>query len=203
MSWTSFHQVLNATYEMYGKQLDDLSTELFLTDLRASGVSSEQAIDALGQYRRAGNAFAPRVGQIIEIINGNPDDAAELAWGKANRAIGAAGMYTPVVFDDPKLMNAIEIFGGWPAFCQRQVDNEVADRAAFRKAYHAAPADKCTAVLGGAFGADSDDRPVMIGDAAKCQRILESGKRGPMLGSTRGDQTLGELLKQATNQLKG
>lgn len=64
--------------------------------------------------------FAPKVADLIRILQGTYTDRAQLAWGKALEAMAAVGAYTDVIFDDPAIHAAIEDLGGWPKVCRTE-----------------------------------------------------------------------------------
>jgi hypothetical protein len=65
-----------------------------------------------------GGQFAPKVADLVRILEGTHTDRAVLAWGKAHEAMSAVGAYQDVVFDDPAIHAVIEDLGGWPKVCR-------------------------------------------------------------------------------------
>lgn len=66
--------------------------------------------------------FAPKVADIVRILQGTHTDRALLAWGKALEAMRSVGAYQNVVFDDPAIHACIEDLGGWPKLCRTEID---------------------------------------------------------------------------------
>lgn len=64
--------------------------------------------------------FAPKVADIVRIIEGTPTDRAAIAWGKTLEAISSIGSYTDVVFDDPIIHAVITDLGGWVKLCSTE-----------------------------------------------------------------------------------
>lgn len=62
--------------------------------------------------------FAPKVADIVRVLQGTATDRALLAWGKVLEAMSAVGAYTDVVFDDAAIHAAVEDLGGWPKVCR-------------------------------------------------------------------------------------
>lgn len=62
--------------------------------------------------------FAPKVADIVRVLQGTATDRALIAWGKVHEAMSAVGAYTDVVFDDPAIHAVIEDLGGWPKVCR-------------------------------------------------------------------------------------
>jgi hypothetical protein len=67
-----------------------------------------------------GGQFAPKVADLVRILEGTHTDRAMLAWGKALEAMSAVGAYQDVVFDDPAIMAVVEDLGGWPKVCRTE-----------------------------------------------------------------------------------
>jgi len=200
MTKKNFSRHLIATFATYRSELSDIELELWIADIETSGIDWEQAVSALGLYRRtAGNKFAPRISDIVEVCHGTADDAAETAWGRVQDAVRRVGKYTSVVFDDIKTMNAIELSGGWVKMCNADLANEMADRAAFRKAYHAAKSDTCRNMLPGLHVDDSDEIR-MLGEPEKCYQIMQQGTEKSTIHGI-GTNTR-ELISGITEDLK-
>lgn len=68
-----------------------------------------------------GGQFAPKVADIIRILDGTHTDRAMLAWGKVHEAMSAVGAYQDVVFDDPAIHAVVEDLGGWPKVCRGEL----------------------------------------------------------------------------------
>lgn len=66
--------------------------------------------------------FAPKVADIVRILQGTHTDRALLAWGKALEAMRSVGAYQNVVFDDPAIHACIEDLGGWPKLCRTEIN---------------------------------------------------------------------------------
>lgn len=67
-----------------------------------------------------GGQFAPKVADLVRILEGTHTDRAMLAWGKVHEAMSAVGAYQDVVFDDPAIMAVVEDLGGWPKVCRTE-----------------------------------------------------------------------------------
>lgn len=68
-----------------------------------------------------GGQFAPKVADLVRILEGTHTDRAMLAWGKVHEAMSAVGAYQDVVFDDPAIMAVVEDLGGWPKVCRTEI----------------------------------------------------------------------------------
>lgn len=67
--------------------------------------------------------FAPKVADLIRIMQGTHTDRAQLAWGKTLEAMASVGAYTDVVFDDPAIHAVVEDLGGWPKLCRTDTND--------------------------------------------------------------------------------
>lgn len=67
-----------------------------------------------------GGQFAPKVADVVRILDGTHTDRAMLAWGKVFEAMSAVGAYQDVVFDDPAIHAVVEDLGGWPKVCRTE-----------------------------------------------------------------------------------
>lgn len=65
--------------------------------------------------------FAPKVADIIRVLDGTTTDRAALVWGKVLDVMSRVGAYTDVVFDDPAIHAAVEDLGGWPKVCRTEL----------------------------------------------------------------------------------
>lgn len=68
-----------------------------------------------------GGQFAPKVADLVRILEGTHTDRAMLAWGKVHEAMSAVGAYQDVVFDDPAIHAVVEDLGGWPKLCRTEI----------------------------------------------------------------------------------
>lgn len=66
--------------------------------------------------------FAPKVADIVRVLEGTVTDRAALAWGKVLESLSTVGAYADVVFDDPAIHAAIEDCGGWVKMCRSQTE---------------------------------------------------------------------------------
>lgn len=130
--------------------------------------------------------FAPKIADIIRILQGTKSDRAAMAWSKTLDAMSSVGAYSDVVFDDPAIHATVEDLGGWCKLCRTDYDELSYTQHRFTKAYE-------TYVQRGTFdyprrlgGERSPDemyerrglpvpRPAMVGDVEKCKQVLALG----------------------------
>ena len=66
--------------------------------------------------------FAPKVADIVRILQGTKTDRSLIAWGKVHDAMSSVGAYQDVVFDDPAIHAAVQDIGGWSKICRTNMD---------------------------------------------------------------------------------
>lgn len=64
--------------------------------------------------------FMPKPAEILEQINGNPDEKALIAWQKVMKAIETQGYYETVRFDDVVISACVKELGGWTWLCEQE-----------------------------------------------------------------------------------
>ncbi len=70
--------------------------------------------------------FFPKPAEIIECIEGSPDEKSLIAWNTLMEAIRLHGSYSSVKFVDKVLSKVVEDLGGWVKLCStnlRDLDN--------------------------------------------------------------------------------
>ena len=82
-----------------------------------------------------------------------------------------------VIISDLRAQEAIQNFGGWPAFCQRDPEDEHWHRKNFISAYmKAVPEETVPQILFGDATTRRDKTPLMFGDKSICTAALEYRK---------------------------
>jgi hypothetical protein len=127
--------------------------------------------------------FMPKPADVIRAISGTASDAALIAWGKVIGTVRRHGSYADVVFDDPKIMQAIEQMGGWVRLCEMQEDDEKWRQKDFVAIYRTCDGASHPRVLFGRFSlhniplGDEAEKPLLIGNEQRALAILESGRQ--------------------------
>jgi hypothetical protein len=130
--------------------------------------------------------FAPKVADIIRILQGTHTDRAQLAWGKALEAMSRVGAYTDVVFDDPAIHACIEDLGGWPKVCRTETKELSYLQHRFcesHKAYTGRGQFEYPQRLAGDRSPDDvwakkglkPPRPALVGDPERCRLVYQGG----------------------------
>lgn len=130
--------------------------------------------------------FAPKVADIIRVLEGTTTDRAALAWGKVLEAMGSVGAYTDVVFDDPAIHAVVEDLGGWPKVCRTEIKDLSYLQHRFQethRAYTGRGQFEYPRRLGGDRSPDHDyerrglelPKPALVGDRTKAEAVYLSG----------------------------
>jgi hypothetical protein len=124
----------------------------------------------------------PTTAEIIQAIEGNVEDRAQIEADKVYSAIVFVGRGRSVVFDDPTTAAVIlQGFGGWSSICRdNQGRNWLVKEFANRWASYKRQGIEANRKLVGDWEADAIcqgrpediEPPILIGDEDKCRRIL-------------------------------
>lgn len=136
-----------------------------------------------------GGQFAPKVADLVKILEGTHTDRAMLAWGKVHEAMSAVGAYQDVIFDDPAIHAVIEDLGGWPKVCRSEIKELPFLQKRFcdsHKAYTGRGQFPYPRRLMGDRSPDSDyeakglppPKPALVGDRAKAADVFLNGTNG-------------------------
>lgn len=135
--------------------------------------------------------FFPKPVDIIEIMQGSPDDVAEVEASKVWESIKHVGAYKSVVFDNPTTAAVIEYgFGGWAKLCsETRMDEEKWFRKDFVKTYTAFSRQNVrhfgelagrAAISNNGHCKPHDEQLALIGNAEQAQQMLALGNNGQL-----------------------
>jgi len=134
------------------------------------------------------NKFFPKPSEIIEIMQGSPEDVAEVEASKVWKAITHVGGNQSVVFDNPVTSAVVEYgFGGWVKLCsEMRMDEEKWFRKGFVKTYTAFSRQNVqhfgelagrAAISNAAHCKPHHESLALIGDADQAQAALAAGNQ--------------------------
>ena len=124
---SEFAACLKVAADLYGRP--PLSTEaLKMFFLLLQKFSLEQVKSAL-QEHMASSPYMPKPCDVIQRIEGRPEDRAAVAWALVLGAISRFGHDTSVRFPSPAFHYALGQMGGWAKLCMRLTDAELPFRA--------------------------------------------------------------------------
>jgi len=135
--WTNaqlqqFGVMLLAMGEAYEAPVSEARVEILcraLEDLPFAAVT-----EAANTHIRT-SKFFPKASELRELVEGNTDDQAELAWQWLQREIRRVGYVGRPTWPDEVTQRAAEgLFGGWVALCER-LPGEGPELLGFRKQF--------------------------------------------------------------------
>jgi len=119
MVWSSeersrFIKDLTAVAEMYARELSETTLAMYMEILQKYPYwMVKRAILAYVQNFSGRASFFPKPGDLIALIEGNPDDRAVSMWMEVLEALEKIGTYHSVKFRDPLVNVCIAKLGGW------------------------------------------------------------------------------------------
>ena len=194
----------------YGKDTSDFMLSLWWD--ACENFSYEQVAKALNVHAKDAErgVFAPKVADIVRVLQGTSTDRAALAWGKVLGAMGSVGAYQDVVFDDAAIHAAIVDCGGWTKICRGEMAELSYLQHRFcqaHKAYTERGEFDYPKQLCGDRSPDSEylkygrplPRPALVGDIEKAKRVLmEGGEGGPKIAFNVSDDAI-RLIESRVN----
>jgi hypothetical protein len=185
----AFVELLAEVMSYYGKDTSEFMISVWWD--ACQNVSYEQVAKAVNAHVKdtERGQFAPKVADIVRVLQGTTTDRAALAWGKVLGAMGAVGAYQDVVFDDPAIHAAITDCGGWVKVCRGEIAELSYLQHRFcqaHKAYTNRGVFDYPKQLAGDRSPDSEylkfgvpvPRPAFVGDTQAAMQVLLGGGSG-------------------------
>lgn len=191
---------LNAVADTVGKNRPtELALGLYWTALEPYEIDA--ILNGISLHMRNPDAgmFMPKPADIIRQIEGGGDERSLKAWTKLEQAIGRAGSWKPVAFDDARIHAVVADMGGWMRFCTATGDEWPFMCNEFQKRYRGfmqKPPTRYPALLVGEGNPD-DYAPLLIGDQTEAKRVMLAG--GP---NHSGSVEVGVLMEAAVPRLQ-
>jgi hypothetical protein len=184
-----FIDLISSVMAYYGKSASPFVLSVWWT--ACERYSLEQVEKALTRHASDPDAgrFAPKVADLIRVLEGTTTDKSAIAWGKALDAAQRVGAYSDVVFDDPAIHAAIEDLGGWVKFCRTETKDLGYTQHRFTESYRAYAAREAFDYPRKLCGDRSPDDvflmrglpppdPVLVGDPVKGRAVYQFGGEG-------------------------
>lgn len=210
---SQFRQLLTDVMAYYGKDCSKFMLSVWWQALNAFDLEQVQS----SLQRHATDAergqFAPKVADIVRLLQGTTTDRAAMAWGKVHEAMSSVGAYTDVVFDDPAIHAVIEDLGGWPKVCRNDIAELSYLQHRFQEGYRAYVERgqfDYPRRLAGDRSPDHDytsrglplPRPSLVGDRERAIAVLKNGSStGKTLITTASSHAM-QLLANTSNTLE-
>lgn len=207
----AFAELLTDVMAYYGKDASNFVLSIWWT--ACENFEMEQVQKALQRHATdpERGQFAPKVADIVRVLQGTSTDRAAIAWGKVHEAMGSVGAYSDVVFDDPAIHAVIEDLGGWPKVCRTDVDELSYLQHRFQeshRAYTGRGQFEYQRRLAGDRSPDFDytsrniplPRPALVGDRERAIAVLKNGNQaGKTLITTLPEHAM-KLLASTSGQ---
>lgn len=191
--YTQFRQVLKRTMALYEKQLTSEMADLWFDALYNFDLADVGHAMTAHIRNSDGGQFAPKPADIIRALTGGMDGVCQAAWTKVAGAVGSAGPWQSVAFDDPIIHRVLSDMGGWPAICSKDEKEWPFTQKEFLQRYKAIqiqqrPVDHAPYLIGLSEaenmrrGVDLPDKYKQlsyVGDKKKALAVMESGRTGP------------------------
>jgi hypothetical protein len=201
----AFKDLLTDAMAYYGKDCSKFTLTVWWGALL--GCELEQVATALQRHATdpERGQFAPKVADLVRMLQGTSTDRAALAWGKVHEAMSAVGAYSDVVFDDPAIHAVVEDLGGWPKVCRTDLQELSYLQHRFQEAHRAYTTRGQFEYQRRLAGDRSPDyeyarsglplpRPALVGDKARAIAVLQNG-------NVAGKTTISRLEKHAMHLL--
>ncbi|WP_312587414.1 DUF6475 domain-containing protein [Comamonas terrigena] len=207
----AFKDLLTDAMAYYGKDCSAFTLTVWWGALQ--GCELELVATALQRHAMdpERGQFAPKVADLVRVLQGTSTDRAALAWGKVHEAMSAVGAYRDVVFDDPAIHAVVEDLGGWPKVCRTETKELSYLQHRFQEAHRAYTARGQFEYQRRLAGDRSPDyeytrnglpapRPALVGEPDRAIAVIKNGNAaGKTLISTLPEQAMG-LLANTTLQ---
>lgn len=131
---SKFIELIASVAEIYGKELSPMAINLYYNILK--NYSFEQ-IDQAFNYIVKTNKYncMPKPAEVIESIDGLPDERSAIAWNQVVKAIRKYDSYQSVEFEDKTVHAVIDHLGGWLWLCDQTKEDLVFIAKDFMKLY--------------------------------------------------------------------
>lgn len=158
-----FAQMLRDVMSYYKQDTSEFMLSIFWDACK--DLEFEQVAKAFNAHAKDPDKgqFAPKVADIVRLLQGTKADRSMLAWNKVYDAMCRVGAYKDVNFGDGAIHAAVNDCGGWPKMCRTNMDELSYLQHRFCKAYQTY-----------SMRDDIEAPPVLLGDHA----TSEYSKRG-------------------------
>jgi hypothetical protein len=113
-----FVTIWSACHDVYGRSPSEGAIDISFQALARFDIQDISLALTAHMNDPEGGRFAPKPADIVRQIEGGSESRALSAWSKVERAIGAAGPWASVAFDDAIIHAVLEEMGGWPKVCE-------------------------------------------------------------------------------------
>lgn len=184
-----FARLLTDVMAYYGKDTSPFMLDLWWQACQNFNLAQVQKALSVHAMDAERGVYAPKVADIVRVLQGTTTDKAALAWGKVLSAIGAVGAYQDVAFDDAAIHAAITDCGGWMKVCRTDLDELSYLQHRFcqsHKAYTERGTFEYPRQLSGDRSSDAEyakrglkaPKPILVGDPQRAAMVVQGGGTG-------------------------
>lgn len=191
---TNFYRLVTDALSYYKQDVSSFILGVWWEGCK--GFSMDQVVSAFSRHATdpEKGEFAPKVANIVKLLQGTPTDRAQVAWGKVLEAIQRVGPYCDVVFDDAAIHAAIVDLGGWTKLCAVTYEELSYLQHRFcesHKAYVRCENFDYPRMLSGIRSPDHEyanrglppPKPQVIGDVPAARLVYKRGQQGGKMAS--------------------
>ncbi len=195
--FTAFRKILSKTLAFYDKQVSAELADAWFDAL--SGYSLEEVGQALQAHIRNPDTgqFPPKPADVVKCLYGGLEGVSQHAWTKVAKAVGSAGPWRSVAFDDAIIHRVLDDMGGWVRICSKSGEEWPFTQKEFVQRYRAIAVTMQVPdyppYLIGTAEAENNRRGLptppasqlaLIGNKAKAQLVVENGSFQPAVKIT-------------------
>lgn len=190
-----FANLLTDTMAYYGKDVSPFLLAMFWEPLSWFDYAEVHTAFAKHMASTDNGQWAPKVADIMRMIEGSSQSQGLQAWSKVQRAIGSVGRNQSVAFDDPLIHVVISEMGGWYELCGVTLDDLPFRAKDFEARYRAYKSRRETPpfapyLMGGhesqnrIGGFETKSKPVLVGDPDLARQVMDRGSQKPAIRIT-------------------
>jgi len=144
--------------EVKDKKFSNALAEIYINAL--ADYPGDEILKAINHCVKT-NKWFPQPSEIIQAIEGDPEERALNAWDTLFSAIRQHGRYGKILFQDSKIGRLVQTFGGWDAVCSWTNQEVDFRRIEFVRSYK---------------GMSDSHKPLEISGAYSCGPLVMIGK---------------------------
>ena len=206
---SNFADLLTAAMAYYSKEVSTFMLSVFWDGLkRFEFVDVDRAFTLHAQNPDNGQ-FAPKVADIVKMIEGSTQTQGMQAWAKVHAAIGSVGKMRSVAFDDPLIHAVITEMGGWYELCSSLAEELPFKAREFERRYQGYRVRREVPAYSPYMigGHEADNRlngyqnrsaPMLIGNPQRATLVMERGSEQSALRITDSRAAANSVLKHLT-----
>lgn len=201
---TEFATLVGDVFAYYGKDSSLFITSVFWESLKGYELEAVRRAFTLHAQDPDRGQFAPKVADIVRLIDGGSGDRAVTAWSKVHYAIKQVGPHQSIAFDDQLIHAVLAEMGGLSPLFDIKTDDMPFRAKEFETRYRALASRRTLPPYPAKFIGDVEahnrsrgllehiPEPVVIGDAKKAALVIQGG---------RGQLTLHKSLGEAAESI--